>query len=169
MTSDQKNITAGHGDLVTLPCQDPRHTDITSVEWIRPDLEPKYVFGVYRLWWFKKEEQNPSFKNRAKLKDGEMRDGDASLVLKDVGTEDTGTYMCHVRQRGAQSTMSIVHLTVGPGELLLLHPSVQMRTENITAEPGEKLDVVVGELVHVLSCHSLSRRSRATGLTSNIC
>uniref|UniRef100_A0A3B4H2B1 Ig-like domain-containing protein n=1 Tax=Pundamilia nyererei TaxID=303518 RepID=A0A3B4H2B1_9CICH len=89
------NITAESGQDVTLTCRDPNN-NITAVYWRKADLEPKYVL----LYWnghFDPDHQHPSFKNRVDLKDRQMKDGDVSLILKDVTTADSGTYRCHVK------------------------------------------------------------------------
>ncbi|KAK2863478.1 hypothetical protein Q5P01_003011 [Channa striata] len=109
--ADQRNITAEAGDNVTLPCQVPRNTQILVVEWIRPDLEPEYVF-MYKNGQPVPDHQHPSFKNRVELKDGGMKDGNLSVILKNVMMDDTGTYECHVYQSQRNHTMSIINLNV---------------------------------------------------------
>ncbi|XP_023130013.2 ICOS ligand-like isoform X2 [Amphiprion ocellaris] len=97
----QKIITAALGQDVILPCEAPQKNIfilLTPVKWNRPGLEPEYVFfnqGKH----LDPEKQHPSYKNRVDLQDKEMKDGDFSLVLKDVTMEDNGTYECWVFQR----------------------------------------------------------------------
>uniref|UniRef100_A0A3P8QRC0 Ig-like domain-containing protein n=1 Tax=Astatotilapia calliptera TaxID=8154 RepID=A0A3P8QRC0_ASTCA len=93
--SVQKNITAGQN--VTLPCRAPNNNKtITMVEWSRPDLGSEYVL-FYRNKQFAPDNQHPSFKNRVDLQDRQMKDGDVSLILKNVTINDTGTYECHCK------------------------------------------------------------------------
>ncbi|XP_025760216.1 uncharacterized protein LOC112844786 [Oreochromis niloticus] len=111
---DQKNITALSGQKnVTLKCRAPNN-NITVVEWSRDDLgEEEYVL-LYRNKQFDPVNQNPSFKNRVDLQDTQMKDGDVSLILKDVTSADNGTYMCCIVMAGSTSCdpISIIYLRV---------------------------------------------------------
>uniref|UniRef100_A0A3P8N755 Ig-like domain-containing protein n=1 Tax=Astatotilapia calliptera TaxID=8154 RepID=A0A3P8N755_ASTCA len=84
---------------VTLTCQAPNNNII--VKWSRADLGAEYVL-LYRDDYFVPENQHPSFKNRVDLLDREMKDGDVSLILKNVTINDTGTYECRVVQIGTK-------------------------------------------------------------------
>ncbi|CAI5671423.1 unnamed protein product [Oreochromis niloticus] len=114
LSADQKTITAEFGQDVTLTCRAPNN-NIKSVEWSRADLEDKYVL-LYQDKQFVPDEQHPSFKNRVDLQDRQMKDGDVSLILKDVTINDTGTYECRVIQEIGQpmKLISIIHLHVVP-------------------------------------------------------
>ncbi|XP_039464681.1 uncharacterized protein LOC120438325 isoform X3 [Oreochromis aureus] len=94
VSADQKNITAESGQNVTLTCRAPNN-NINIVEWSRADLGDKHVL-LYRDGRFVPEGQHQSFKNRVDLQDRQMKDGDVSLILKNVTTADSGTYECHV-------------------------------------------------------------------------
>uniref|UniRef100_A0A3P9AV62 Immunoglobulin V-set domain-containing protein n=1 Tax=Maylandia zebra TaxID=106582 RepID=A0A3P9AV62_9CICH len=83
------------------------------------DLESEYVL-LYRDNLSIPEYQHPSFKNRVDLQDRQMKDGDVSVILRDVTVSDTGTYECHVFVRKTLSWTSIsstinLHV-VPPGE-----------------------------------------------------
>ncbi|XP_026179934.1 butyrophilin subfamily 1 member A1-like [Mastacembelus armatus] len=110
------DITAEPGDTVTLPCRAPSSSEIRTVEWTRPDLDPDYVF-LYRNGRSDPDNQHPSFKERVELKDSQMKDGDVSVTLKDVTFTDTGTYECRVfqGQSKAPELISTVHLRVSAG------------------------------------------------------
>ncbi|XP_028262704.1 coxsackievirus and adenovirus receptor-like [Parambassis ranga] len=119
-----EQVTAGLGQTVTLPCGVNNSNNIIAVEWSRPDLEEDDVL-LYRE---KKvnTEQHPSFKDRVELKEGCKEDGDVSLILKNVMTNDTGTYECRVKEDGASSAQLIsrvrltVNITVEPGQTVTL-------------------------------------------------
>uniref|UniRef100_A0A3B3UJG4 Ig-like domain-containing protein n=1 Tax=Poecilia latipinna TaxID=48699 RepID=A0A3B3UJG4_9TELE len=93
--ADEKNITAEPGQNVTLPCRAAGSTAIIAVEWIRTDLGSEYV--LYRDGQINPGNQNPSYQNRVDLLDRQMKDRDVSLVLKNLTTNDTGTYQCQVQ------------------------------------------------------------------------
>ncbi|KAK2899450.1 coxsackievirus and adenovirus receptor homolog isoform X2 [Channa argus] len=84
------------GQNVLLQCHAPKHAIITLLEWVRPDLDSEgYVF-FYRDRHLYDNYQHPSFVNRVELRDPGMKDGDVSVMLKNVNTTDTGTYQCYV-------------------------------------------------------------------------
>ncbi|XP_039464054.1 uncharacterized protein LOC120437551 [Oreochromis aureus] len=112
---DQKNITAESGEkIVTLPCLTPNNNNIV-VKWNRTDLGDEYVL-YYRDEQFDSDNQHPSFKNRVDLQDKQLKDGDVSLILKNVTINDTGIYKCHVVQgvRQPLKLISIIYLHVVP-------------------------------------------------------
>uniref|UniRef100_A0A3B4HAY6 Ig-like domain-containing protein n=1 Tax=Pundamilia nyererei TaxID=303518 RepID=A0A3B4HAY6_9CICH len=102
---NQKTITAEPGQDVTLTCRAP-NKHIIVVKWSRADLGDEYVL-LYRDGHFVPDDQHPSFKNRVDLQDRQMKDGDVSLILKDVTINDTGTYECRVVQRVGPMTLII--------------------------------------------------------------
>uniref|UniRef100_A0A3Q4HYA1 Ig-like domain-containing protein n=1 Tax=Neolamprologus brichardi TaxID=32507 RepID=A0A3Q4HYA1_NEOBR len=89
---------------VTLTCQ--ARKNIQTVEWSRADLRQEYVF-LYRDGRKTLVHQHPSFKNRVDLKDKQMKDGDVSLILKNVTINDTGTYECRVVETGTSGLKSL--------------------------------------------------------------
>ncbi|KAL4008648.1 hypothetical protein ACER0C_002500 [Sarotherodon galilaeus] len=114
VSADQKNITAESGQDVTLTCRAPNY-NIIVVKWSRADLRDEYVL-LYRDGHFVTDDQHPSFKNRVDLQDRQMKDGDVSLILKNLTVNDTGTYECRVvqRVRGPVTLINIIHLHVDP-------------------------------------------------------
>ncbi|XP_045921472.1 coxsackievirus and adenovirus receptor-like isoform X2 [Micropterus dolomieu] len=88
------------GNDVILPCQ-AGEASIRAVEWSRPDLEPEYVL-FYRDGRSDPIQQHPSFKDRVQLVDRELKDGDVSLILKNVSSNDAGTYECRVATEGSR-------------------------------------------------------------------
>ncbi|XP_045897951.1 programmed cell death 1 ligand 1-like, partial [Micropterus dolomieu] len=88
------------GDDVVLPCQ-AGEASIRAAEWSRPDLESEYVV-FHRDGGSVSELQHSSFKDRVQLVDREMKDGDVSLILKNVSSNDAGTYECRVAAGGSR-------------------------------------------------------------------
>ncbi|KAL4008332.1 hypothetical protein ACER0C_002184 [Sarotherodon galilaeus] len=123
VSADQKIIPAESGQKnVTLPCRAPNNNIIIVIEWSRADLGEKYVL-LFRDKQLNPDQQHPSFKNRVDLRDRQMKDGDTSLILKNVMINDTGTYECRVVQGGAKrrkrailddKPVSIIYLRVDP-------------------------------------------------------
>ncbi|XP_076581660.1 uncharacterized protein LOC143317397 [Chaetodon auriga] len=117
--TDQQEVKAKPEQDVALQCWAPRGSSITLVEWNRADLKSDgYVF-FYRNQRSYENFQHPSFHGRVKLRDPEMKDGDASVVLKKVTVNDTGTYDCRiivVDAGRAEATppdiKHLIHLTV---------------------------------------------------------
>ncbi|XP_053199242.1 NACHT, LRR and PYD domains-containing protein 3-like [Scomber japonicus] len=111
-------ITAEPGDNVTLPCKAPNNVNITAVEWIRPglnrsDLDPDRYVYLKTDGHLNTADQDPSYVNRVQLKDDEMKNGDLSLILKNVTSNDEGTYECfYVEETGGKKNELIVYLIV---------------------------------------------------------
>ncbi|KAK2899383.1 V-set domain-containing T-cell activation inhibitor 1-like [Channa argus] len=105
-------MEADTGQDITLPCPTLSTSPITSVKWIM-QKKKDYVF-LYRDKRSVPDHQHPYYKNWVELKDSEMKDGDTSLILKDVMNINSGTYECWVTQGGTSQRMSIVDLYVYP-------------------------------------------------------
>ncbi|XP_028419350.1 butyrophilin subfamily 2 member A2-like [Perca flavescens] len=93
--SDNPNITVHPGDNVTLKCH-AAGPSITVLKWIKPDLEPEYVL-FYRGNRMQTANQNKEFKGRVELVDRDLKEGDMSLILKNVSSIHNGTYECRVK------------------------------------------------------------------------
>ncbi|CAI5660432.1 unnamed protein product [Oreochromis niloticus] len=126
LRSASEEINSTSGQNVTLTCRAPNNNNIIVVEWSRADLKEEYVL-MYRDGHLYPDGQHPSFKNRVDLQDRQMKDGDVSLILKNVTINDTGTYECRVVQRGnnrgkravlKNNPINIIYLSVvdPPGE-----------------------------------------------------
>ncbi|XP_024119527.1 butyrophilin subfamily 2 member A2 [Oryzias melastigma] len=110
-------ITAEPGDDVTLRCEDPNIDQKPVFEWTRTDLQEKENVFFYRDNRPYLDDQHESFKNRVSLKNSQMKDGDLSVVLKNVTVNDTGTYQCRVLKglSADQNTpISTILLSVSP-------------------------------------------------------
>uniref|UniRef100_A0A3B4GYD4 Ig-like domain-containing protein n=1 Tax=Pundamilia nyererei TaxID=303518 RepID=A0A3B4GYD4_9CICH len=87
------------GQNVTLQCQGPRGLNITLLEWSKPEFNSEsyvFFFQNHRLY---ENYQHESFRGRVALKDRSMKDGDVSVILRNVNINDTGTYSCEITTR----------------------------------------------------------------------
>ncbi|XP_030581221.1 hepatitis A virus cellular receptor 2-like [Archocentrus centrarchus] len=117
---EQENITAESGQSVTLPCR-ASINNIKTFEWSRTDLGKEYVFLI-RDEVLTATNQHPLFKNRVELQDRQMKDGDVSVILKNVTVNDKGIYECRVTLRNSRRRRSnlkndpicIINLSVAP-------------------------------------------------------
>ncbi|XP_034757129.1 butyrophilin subfamily 1 member A1-like [Etheostoma cragini] len=104
-------IVAKVGDDITLPCHLKTAMDATdlTVEWARPDLEPRFVY-LRRDGVELQPEEHPLYMGRTSLSTNKLKCGDISLKLSQLKLSDAGTYKCLVPKSG---TESVVALTVG--------------------------------------------------------
>uniref|UniRef100_I3KJI5 Ig-like domain-containing protein n=1 Tax=Oreochromis niloticus TaxID=8128 RepID=I3KJI5_ORENI len=113
---EHKVITADSGQDVTVPCQAPNDNNNLIVVWGRADLKSEYVL-LYQHELIVPDNQHPSFVNRTDLQDRQMKDGDVSLILKSVNTDDTGMYECYVIRGFRKRTILIVELNTEDGSV----------------------------------------------------
>ncbi|XP_063757022.1 coxsackievirus and adenovirus receptor homolog isoform X2 [Eleginops maclovinus] len=110
-------VKAEPGGNFTLPCHIPIDASVALLEWSRTDLEdPLLYFRDNRLY---EQYQDPRYRGRVELKDPEMKNGNISVLLKSLNTDDTGTYQCLVvpsnnnrRKRVAVELVSSIRLKV---------------------------------------------------------
>lgn len=73
------------------------------LEWSKPDLSvDDYVF-FYRNERSYEKYQHSSFRGRVTLREAFMKDGDVSIVLKNVTVSDAGRYKCRIIMSNAAS------------------------------------------------------------------
>ncbi|XP_038588399.1 butyrophilin subfamily 2 member A1-like isoform X2 [Micropterus salmoides] len=116
LCQETQEVTVKPGEDVTLQCQSHRGADIEVMKWIRPDLKSDdgYVF-FFRDGRSYENYQQESYRGRVELQDPEMKDGDASVILKNVNINDAGTYECRVKEEnetGKAEPISIIRLKV---------------------------------------------------------
>ncbi|XP_054457896.1 butyrophilin subfamily 2 member A2-like [Anoplopoma fimbria] len=111
-------ITVEPGQNAILNCSVSRTSDIRAVEWIKQG-EPSKDILFYSDGHFNLEHQHQSFSGRVNLADLELKDGDVSLILKNVSAEDNGRYKCLVATGGARRTKRS-HIDDTPVEVIQL-------------------------------------------------
>ncbi|XP_032438878.1 butyrophilin subfamily 2 member A2-like [Xiphophorus hellerii] len=114
--ADKITIAAKTGDNVSLPCDASNFKPIKTVEWSRPDEENKYVI------FCPNQNSDPvitedQYKNRVELLN--RTNGNVTIVLHNVGTNDSGIYECYVQGGGGRTKravrlISTVSLDVAP-------------------------------------------------------
>lgn len=114
------DIRAVPGQNVTLPCRAPKSSPIIAIEWFKPGEEETYLL-LYRAGLVLPDGQHPAYRNRVAFQKEQTKDGDASVTLRAVMVEDSGTYTCVVSQRETSQTRSrqilpttFIRLTVDP-------------------------------------------------------
>ncbi|XP_076019082.1 butyrophilin subfamily 1 member A1-like [Genypterus blacodes] len=123
-------VVATLGDATVLPChlEPSSNAAPETVEWLRPDLNTRFVF-VFRNGTELKSEKHPSYRGRTSLNVDGLKLGDISLRLSGVQLSDEGTYRCFIPTLGIEANMDLVvssvpsPLTVGinrvGGEVML--------------------------------------------------
>ncbi|CAI5659996.1 unnamed protein product [Oreochromis niloticus] len=145
VSADQEIIS---GRNVTLPCYANNKIPIIAVKWSRADLGEKYVL-YYRDEQLVPANQHPSFKNRVDLQDRQMKDGDVSLILKNVTINDTGTYECQVAQR--EPNQEIANLKIINTSKLSVDPPGQTGRQEKDGSVGLKVGVAIFSLLFVVA------------------
>ncbi|XP_062301335.1 putative selection and upkeep of intraepithelial T-cells protein 1 homolog [Scomber scombrus] len=136
-----KEITAEPGDDVTLSCRAPNNVNITIVEWSRSNPE-KQVY-LKRDGHVVTADQDPSYVNRVQLKDDKMKNGELSLILKNVSSNDEGRYECLYKEKtGGRRKRSDINIVI--------HLNVKdLQIKEITAEPGKDVTLPCEALNYV--------------------
>uniref|UniRef100_A0A3B4V0S6 Ig-like domain-containing protein n=1 Tax=Seriola dumerili TaxID=41447 RepID=A0A3B4V0S6_SERDU len=102
VSSDHGETKVKPGEDVTLQCRGPRDAEIKLITWIRPDLKSEdYVF-LYRDKRLYEQYQLPSYRGRVELTDPQVKDGDVSVILKNVTINDAARYECQVGKKGSR-------------------------------------------------------------------
>uniref|UniRef100_A0A3P9LNP7 Ig-like domain-containing protein n=1 Tax=Oryzias latipes TaxID=8090 RepID=A0A3P9LNP7_ORYLA len=101
--AEMVDIRAVSGQDVTLPCRAPNNDSIIAIEWFKPAEEETYLL-LYRGGRILTDGQHPSYRSRVTFQKEKVKDGDASLSLRTVTEEDSGTYTCLVAQRNQKAT-----------------------------------------------------------------
>ncbi|XP_026179656.1 butyrophilin subfamily 1 member A1-like [Mastacembelus armatus] len=121
--------TVKPGEDVVLQCQGPTDAEIVMFRWVRPDLQSEDFVFIYKDGRLDENRQHEAFRGRVELRDPEMKDGDFSVILKNVRISDTGSYECYVGTNGNKPKL------INNISLKVEYPD--QRT--ITAEPGDSV------------------------------
>ncbi|MED6235339.1 hypothetical protein ATANTOWER_023633 [Ataeniobius toweri] len=106
-----QNIRAAPGDTVVLPCKAADYESVKAVEWSREDMKEENVL-INRNNKIDPVNQHRSYNERVDL---QMKDGNVSLILKNVAPDDNGTYECRLQRESFDvQPICIISLVVLP-------------------------------------------------------
>ncbi|XP_033984200.1 coxsackievirus and adenovirus receptor-like [Trematomus bernacchii] len=115
VAAEDLEVTAEPGEDVTLQCHSHTDAAVTKLVWSRSELKDVNVF-FFRNNRPYDSFQDPRYRGRVELKDPEMKNGDASVVLTKFNVSDTGTYQCRVTTSNMPTKLvNSVHLSVSEG------------------------------------------------------
>uniref|UniRef100_A0A667ZDW4 Ig-like domain-containing protein n=1 Tax=Myripristis murdjan TaxID=586833 RepID=A0A667ZDW4_9TELE len=104
-----QKVSAWAGENIVLPCKIPPTEDI-SVEWSKKGLKPNVDLVM----------KNDDYRGRTFLLREDLRRGNMSLKLVNVGLSDAGTYRCFVPKLQGNRKETVVQLIVGKSRKLSL-------------------------------------------------
>ena len=109
LACSRQPIVALTGDDVILPCslEPPISATSQTVEWTRPDLDPKYIH-VHRDGKLMFELQHPSYSDRTRVFVDELGNGNVSLKIFRVDVSDAGTYRCYLPMMQKEATVELI-------------------------------------------------------------
>ncbi|KAK2814559.1 hypothetical protein Q5P01_000244 [Channa striata] len=117
--SGSHNLTVRSGEDAVLLCEDVTHTVPALLVWIRPELKSEGFIYFDRGDGSGESYQLSSYRGRVELRVPHMKDGNMSVVLKNVTMNDTGTYECRIEKgppgrtrRGEPELITAIHLKV---------------------------------------------------------
>ncbi|XP_030581187.1 uncharacterized protein LOC115777418 [Archocentrus centrarchus] len=135
-----KQETVKSGENATLQCYSSTGAAVSMLMWRNPDLQSELEEPDKQLYVLYIREnlsyeifQLPSFKGRVQLRDPQMKDGDLSVIIKNLSMNDAGIYECYAGyDKEDPQLMSSTNLTVEePGP-----------TGGTTEDGGKKSDFV---------------------------
>uniref|UniRef100_A0A3Q1INH9 Ig-like domain-containing protein n=1 Tax=Anabas testudineus TaxID=64144 RepID=A0A3Q1INH9_ANATE len=130
LTGPSQPIVAVVGDDIILPChlQPAEDASDLTVEWTRPDLDPRYVhvsdYGEELL-----SSEHPSYRERTSLFIDELKNGNISLKLSKVKPADEGKYRCFIPELSQESTVQLVVVAVS-SPVIQTHNAVVLQCES---------------------------------------
>ncbi|XP_053199172.1 butyrophilin subfamily 3 member A1-like [Scomber japonicus] len=104
--SDPIVATVGNDIIFLCRLEPPISAVGMTVEWARPDLDPRFVF-VWRDGVELESKKHLSFKGRTSVFIDELKNGNISLKLSKVKLSDQGTYRCLIPQLLKDSTIKL--------------------------------------------------------------
>lgn len=144
---DHQQVEVKPGQSVSMDCPGPAEAAVLVFYWRRSDLQPDGYLLFYRERRFHEHYQHRSFRGRVEeVGPSAMKEGNFSVVLRNVSTDDAGIYECLIKTKnpdgGHHELKHSINLTVSGKE----QPE----------ERGEKEDKEENSVVRVLLGFSIS-------------
>ncbi|XP_071350661.1 hemicentin-1-like isoform X2 [Trachinotus anak] len=101
-------IIVTEGRNVTLPCSTTEDIGLRRFEWKKDDQKEVFVFDGSVL-----SGQDEQFKGRVSHFPGELKNGNASITIRDTKVADSGVYTCEIRLKDPPIQKFLIKLLVG--------------------------------------------------------
>ncbi|CAI5660701.1 unnamed protein product [Oreochromis niloticus] len=113
---DCADVPVKRGQEIILECYGPKNATTRLLKWYKSDVKSEFYLFYFRDGKSYENYQDPYFKDRVKLKDPEMKNGDFSVILKNVTMRDTGRYECYAGYNNQEPQLiNITNLKVEEG------------------------------------------------------
>ncbi|KAK7877340.1 hypothetical protein WMY93_031944 [Mugilogobius chulae] len=109
LSAEYVTVTVQEGENAELPCFISENTEKILLIWTQTDLNKDLL--VYRRGRLIEDDADPQFRGRVHLKDPSLKNGDMSVILSKVTSEDSGIYTCEVFEEEQWHTQSIRLIT----------------------------------------------------------
>uniref|UniRef100_A0AAQ5YBE2 Ig-like domain-containing protein n=1 Tax=Amphiprion ocellaris TaxID=80972 RepID=A0AAQ5YBE2_AMPOC len=105
----QLDVVVGPEEDAVLQCWSPAGGKISVLKWSRPNGNSDGYVYFYRNNRCFNSYQHPRFHGRVQLRQPDMKDGDATLILRNVTELDAGIYECYtsVKNPGRSKRSSV--------------------------------------------------------------
>ncbi|KAM4565015.1 uncharacterized protein V3H82_014114 [Fundulus diaphanus] len=169
LTKGQQEVSVTLKQDVTLACRSGAAADISVLKWSRSDLSSHGYVYFYRNKRSFQSYQHPRFQGRVTLRDAGMKDGDASVILRNATLEDAGMYECHLQLRelveGRRSSsevsrhinLTVTHAAETPEAMMDSYSHLEDADGDVRSRDGAvaAVTVVLLAVLVVLYCYRL--------------
>ncbi|XP_064424515.1 CD276 antigen isoform X2 [Latimeria chalumnae] len=100
VTTTHSTLVARVGENVTLDCSfSPKTYSGLMIQWNLLSPSPKSAYNFFENH-SSLEYQDDQYKSRTQVNESMFFEGNATLILRDIGIMDEGTYQCYIRTTG---------------------------------------------------------------------
>ncbi|KAK7877346.1 hypothetical protein WMY93_031950 [Mugilogobius chulae] len=123
---ERVNTTVTEGEDCEMPCFISKDIEVIALMWT---VDVNKDLLIYRRGQLMEDDIDPEFKGRVHLKDSSLKNGDMSVILSNVTTNDNGIYECLVQNKDEQNHLQLIHLIVQQHSHSTHQPFVTYRPE----------------------------------------